>query len=438
MKVLKFGGTSLGNAARMQSVANIVTQNQPVLVVLSAVSGTTNELISIVESIKEAKISDAIDTVESLNEHYSHYIKELYSSELIKSKANKFLQAQFSDLIKLIHSQFEASFEYQILAKGELISTELFHLYLIEQEEKASLIQALDFLRLTQEGMPDEIFLEKQLSNLISQNTDQKLYITQGFICRNAFGDTSNLNRGGSDYSASLFGAAINCEEIQIWTDIDGMHNNDPRYICNTQPVPQLSFDEAAELAYFGAKILHPSSIKPARKKNIPVRLLNTLEPSASGTLICRDTVPSTIKAVAAKSGITAINIRSSDMLQAPGFLRRIFEVFELYQTSIDMVTTSEVAVSVTIDNLKNQDAIVKTLNEFGHVEVDNNLSIVSVVGERLIERSELIALVINSLNGISIRMISYGGSAHNISFLVPENSKLNALKALHQGIFDV
>jgi len=438
MKVLKFGGTSLGDAARMRNVAEIVCQQSEVLVVLSAVSGTTNSLLEIVTAIKTGETSIAIDVIKGLTQRYSEYISELFYTEPAKTDANEFIQSQLSDISEIVQQKFIPSFEYHLLAKGEFISTELFHLFLDEQGQQNSLLSALDFLRLDQDNQPDEAFLSEQLSAKILNQQERKIFITQGFICRNAFGEISNLNRGGSDYSASLFGAALDCEEIQIWTDIDGMHNNDPRFIQQTQPIRELSFDEAAELAYFGAKILHPASIKPARRKNISVRLLNTLNPSAVGTLISKLTTRKTIKAVAAKSGITAIKIRSSEMLQAPGFLRRIFEIFELYQTSIDMITTSEVAVSVTIDDDKNLSAIEKTLAEFAHVEIDKNLSIICVVGEYLIENSRLASKVIQSLEGISIRMISYGGSAHNISLLVSENLKVKALQKLHEGLFNV
>ncbi len=438
MKVLKFGGTSLGNAGRMRRVAEIVSQQKQVLVVLSAISGTTDALLDIVKATKDGDLSGALELIESLTKHYASYVDELFFTEPGKIQASLFVRAQLSDITESIQQKFIPSLEFYLLAKGEIISTKLFHLLLTEQDKNSHLLSALDFLRLDQDNNPDEKFLAERLSDQILTPADNVIHITQGFICRNAFGEISNLNRGGSDYSASLFAAALNCGEIQIWTDIDGMHNNDPRFIDNTRPIRELSFDEAAELAYFGAKILHPSSIKPARRKNIPVKLLNTLEPSAVGTLISDVTTRGSIKAVAAKSGITAIKIRSSEMLQAPGFLRRIFEVFELYKTSIDMVTTSEVAVSVTIDDIHNLQSIVESLTEFGHVEVDKSLSIICVVGEFLVESSGLASQVIKSLQDIPIRMISYGGSSHNISLLVSEELKVTALKALHRGLFDV
>jgi len=444
MKVLKFGGTSLGDAQRMQNVARIVSQQGSVsqqgrvLVVLSAVSGTTDSLVKIAEAYKHGEITNVKEIVEVLTNHYQRYVEQLFSQGSTKSMAIRFVETQFAEIAEANIESSTSAIEFHILAKGELISTELFTLYLQEKNHKTKLLSALDFVRLTADGVPDENFLSEQLSQIINQNANVDIFVTQGFICRNAFGEVSNLKRGGSDYSASLFGAAIESEEVQIWTDIDGMHNNDPRYVENTKPIRELSFNEAAELAYFGAKILHPSSIKPARKKNIPVLLLNTLQPEARGTVISTKSNSENIKAVAAKSGITAVKIRSSEMLQAPGFLRKVFEVFELYHTSIDVITTSEVAVSVTIDDTTYLKPIVKTLTEFGKVDVDKNLAIVCVVGEFLVESVGVVARVIRSLDTIPLRMISYGGSAHNITFLVSEEQKVDSLRALHKGLFNV
>lgn len=438
MKVLKFGGTSLGDAQRMQNVADIVCQQGKVLVVLSAVGGTTDSLVKIAEAYKHGEFAKVKQVVEILLNHYQRYIDSLYSEASNKATAMEFVQSQFAEIAEANIESATSAIEFHILAKGELISTELFSLYLREKDSRVRLLSALDFLRLTADSVPDEFFLAEQLNRIIEEDPENDIFVTQGFICRNAFGEVSNLKRGGSDYSASLFGAAIQCEEVQIWTDIDGMHNNDPRYIENTNPIRELSFDEAAELAYFGAKILHPSSIKPARKKNIPVRLLNTLQPEALGTLISTKSSSENIKAVAAKSGITAIKIRSSEMLQAPGFLRKVFEVFELYHTSIDVITTSEVAVSVTIDDTTYLEPIVKTLNEFGRVDVDRNLAIICVVGEFLVESSGIAAKVIRALDSVPLRMISYGGSAHNITLLVSEDLKVASLQALHEGLFNV
>jgi aspartate kinase len=438
VRVLKFGGTSLGDAQRMRNVASIVSNQGPVLVVLSAVAGTTDSLVRIADYYKHGEFNQVKEVVELLLNHYRRYVDALYDEQGSKTAALQFVESQLADIADANIESSPTGIEFHILAKGELISTELFSLYLSEQSFNAKLLSSLDFLRLTQENVPDEQFLDEQLNAQIAEHSDTDIFIAQGFICRNAFGEVSNLKRGGSDYSASLFAAALTCSELQIWTDIDGMHNNDPRYVENTKPIRELSFNEAAELAYFGAKILHPSSIKPARKKNIPVLLLNTLQPEALGTVISTKSSTENIKAVAAKSGITAIKIRSSEMLQAPGFLRKVFEVFELYHTSIDVITTSEVAVSVTIDDTTYLEPIVKTLTEFGKVDVDKNLAIVCVVGEFLVDSAGVAARVIQSLESIPLRMISYGGSAHNITLLVSEDQKVASLKALHEGLFDV
>lgn len=438
MRVLKFGGTSLGDAQRMRNVASIVANQGQVLVVLSAVAGTTDSLVRIADYYKHGEFNQVKEVVELLLNHYRRYVDALYEKQASKNSALQFVESQLADIADANIESSPTGIEFHILAKGELISTELFSLYLTEQSFKAKLLSSLDFLRLTQENSPDEQFLEEQLNAQISHHSDTDIFVAQGFICRNAFGEVSNLKRGGSDYSASLFAAALTSSELQIWTDIDGMHNNDPRYVENTKPIRELSFNEAAELAYFGAKILHPSSIKPARKKNIPVLLLNTLQPEALGTIISTKSSTENIKAVAAKSGITAIKIRSSEMLQAPGFLRKVFEVFELYHTSIDVITTSEVAVSVTIDDTTYLEPIVKTLTEFGKVDVDKDLAIVCVVGEFLVDSAGVASKVIQSLESIPLRMISYGGSAHNITLLVSEEQKIASLKALHEGLFDV
>lgn len=438
MKVLKFGGTSLGSAQRMKSVADIVKRQGKVLVVLSAVSGTTDSLISIFTAIRERNIEQAEANTRELMARYNSYIGELYEKEVNREQASEFVQSQLQDVLDNVRQRFVTSLEFHLLAKGEIISTELFSLLLREQQLDCSQLSALELLRLNTDSRPDEQYLSQQLEDKLSINQTKSIFVTQGFICRNAFGEVSNLQRGGSDYSASLLAAAINADELQIWTDIDGMHNNDPRYVDSTYPIRQLSYDEAAELAYFGAKILHPASIKPARRCGIPVRLLNTLEPKAEGTIIGISSERAEVKAVAAKSGITAIKIRSSEMLQAQGFLRRIFEVFELYHTAIDMVTTSEVAVSVTIDDTHRLEEIVDALKIFGEVDVDKELSIICVVGEYLIENHSVNSMVISSLKDIPVRMISFGGSPHNISVLVAENFKIEALKSLQRGLFNV
>ncbi|MGX5201513.1 aspartate kinase [Aliikangiella sp. IMCC44632] len=439
MKVLKFGGTSLGEPARMQRVADIVTSQGKTFVVLSAVAGTTDALVEIVESIREGDNHKASNLIETLLNQYQVYLVTLFKpeSQALLNNALDYIETQFEELKVIAQQSFVASTEFQVLAKGEMISTFLFSLLLQERNVSVKLFSVLDVLRLSRANQPDTDYLKERLKALLNANEAVDVWVTQGFICRNAFGDISNLKRGGSDYSASLIAAAIQSNEVQIWTDIDGMHNNDPRFIQKTQPIRELSFDEAAELAYFGAKILHPSSIKPARQNNIPVKLLNTLQPHAVGTVISNRRNASRIKAVAAKSGITAIKIKSSEMLQAPGFLRRVFEVFELFHTSIDVITTSEVAVSVTIDDTSHLQPIVNTLAEFGTVEVDQNLAIICVVGNFVAESTGIACQVIQSLKQIPIRMISYGGSAHNITLLISNENKVQALQALHEGLFD-
>jgi aspartate kinase len=467
MKVLKFGGTSLAKAERMKQVASIVlsqleqSNDKKILVILSAIAGTTDTLLHIADLLesnknnkeKTEKSKFYIDQLKSL---YEGYIRDLLTTEAIRKTATVSVEQLLVQVDQV--SLEEPDFKSRILATGELISTQLFHYLLVELKQSVHYLSSLEYLRLSNNSQPDEVYIKDKLQAVINENKHAEIFIAQGFICRTALGHISNLKRGGSDYTASLFAAAIHSDEIQIWTDIDGMHNNDPRYVSNTDPIRHLSFDEAAELAYFGAKILHPSSIKPARKNNIPVRLLNTLEPSAQGTLISdaianngsiSDTISientssssnplsnSRIKAIAAKDGITAIKIRSSEMLQAPGFLRQIFEVFELYQTSIDVITTSEVAVSLTIDDTRHLDAITQTLQAFAHIEVDQQLTIICVVGELLSQSRGIANSILGSLKEIPIRMISYGGSPHNMTLLIKQAYKSQALHALHQELF--
>ncbi len=440
MKVLKFGGTSLASAARMKSVLAIVenqllsSKDEQILVVLSAVAGTTDKLVSIANHIENSQVKLASEQIQGLKSFYPKFISELFDQASNIDLAHVFID-HLLNAIESSLNQFNPSTRAEVLSIGELISTQLFHLLLTDMQRSNAQLNALEFLALNKSGTPNLPHLNEQL-NLKLDATSSNILIVQGFICRNHQGEISNLNRGGSDYSASLFAEAIGSEELQIWTDIDGMHNNDPRYVKGTKTIRNISFDEAAELSYFGAKILHPSSIKPARKSNIPVRLLNTLQPEALGTLISKKSERKLVKAVAAKDGITAIKIRSSEMLEAQGFLRKIFEVFEHHKTSIDMVTTSEVAVSVTIDDVTYLSEIVDELSDFSQVDVDSGLSIISVVGEYLIENRDVVSQVTHSLKSVPVRMISYGGSPHNISLLVPSENKVKALNLLQQGLF--
>ena len=437
MKILKFGGTSVGSAERMKAVASLIQSDEPKIVVLSAMSGTTNALVQIAEKLYQNKNQEAKELIDSLHDKYKQVVESFYTSADIKKKAHELINNHFDYIRSFTLDLFTVHEERAVLAQGELLSTALFQFYLEEQGIASVLLPALNFMKIDENEEPDADYIAKNLKAELAKYPDTNLFITQGYICRNAFGEIDNLKRGGSDYSASLIGAAADASEIQIWTDIDGMHNNDPRIVKNTYPIAELSFDEAAELAYFGAKILHPSSVLPAKQKNIPVRLLNTMQPEAKGTIITSESKGGSIKAVAAKDGITAIKIKSGRMLLAYGFLRSVFEVFERYKTPIDMITTSEVAVSLTIDNAKFLDEIITELKEFGQVEVDTDQSIICVVGDFIAERSGSGLKIFEALQSIPLRMISYGGSKNNISLLINTSDKVEALTRLNDGIFE-
>ncbi|MDR0873515.1 MAG: aspartate kinase [Prevotellaceae bacterium] len=436
MKVFKFGGTSVGSAQRMKEVVKLILDGERKIVVLSAMSGTTNTLVSISDYLYKKNTDGASETINLLETKYNAVVEELYATAEYKQKAVEVIKEHFAFLRSLTKSNivFTSVEEKAVLAQGELLSTNMVTLYLQETGVKAALLPALDFMKIDKNAEPEPQFIREHIAALLGENAE--LYITQGFICRNAYGEIDNLQRGGSDYSASLIGAAIDAEEIQIWTDIDGMHNNDPRFVQNTQPVANLHFEEAAELAYFGAKILHPTCILPAKLANIPVRLLNTMDPKANGTLISNESEKGEIKAVAAKDNITAIKIKSGRMLLAYGFMRRIFEIFESYKTPIDMITTSEVGVSLTIDNTKHLDEIIDELKKFGTVTVDEDLAIICVVGDMNYENIGFQARVVGALKNIPVRMVSYGGSNYNISFLVKAADKIKALNALSDNLF--
>ncbi len=437
MRVLKFGGTSVGQPGRMRQVAELITRNnEPKIVVLSALSGTTNTLESICGSLADNKKEEALQVITDLRSRYTSFIDELLSNEDSKNKAIEIIDEHFEFLNIILKISFNEALKKDILAQGELLSTKIFSIYLEQQGIEAKLLSALDFMCINESDEPDLGSISDKLKKVLESNQDNHLFITQGYICRNHRGEIDNLKRGGSDYSASLIGAAIEAEEVQIWTDIDGMHNNDPRIVDTTVPISELSFDEAAELAYFGAKILHPASIWPTQKHGIPVRLLNTMEPEAKGTLISKSTISNDIKAVAAKDGITAIKVKSSRMLLAYGFLTTIFEVFERFKTPIDMITTSEVAVSLTIDDKTHVLKIVEELESIGQVEVDGNQSIICIVGNFVAEKKGIVNNIFEVLKNIPIRMISYGGSRHNISLLVDSYYKEDALKALNKHLF--
>jgi aspartate kinase len=437
MQVLKFGGTSVGSANRIVDVAKLINNDEAKIVVLSAMSGTTNSLVEIADYLYKKNNDSANEAILNLEQQYYNVVKELFHSEEFIQKGNELIKSHFNYIKSFTQDMFTLFEEKAILAQGELLSTALMHFHLSELNIDSILVPALNFMRTDKDGEPDLFYIKENLKREISSNQDKNIFITQGFICRNSFGEIDNLKRGGSDYSASLIGAGIGASEIQIWTDIDGMHNNDPRYVENTKPLSNLSFDEAAELAYFGAKILHPASIQPAKIANIPVRLKNTMKPEAEGTLVSSKSNGEGIKAIAAKDNITAVKIKSGRMLLAHGFMRKVFEIFETYKTSIDMITTSEVAVSVTIDDTKYLNDIVDELKKYGTVEVDNNLSIICVVGDFIAESKGYALKVFSSLENISIRMISYGGSRHNVSLLVNTSDKKEALVALNQNLFE-
>ena len=437
MKVMKFGGTSVGTPARMKEVTQLVTKSgEPVFVVLSAMAGTTNSLVEISNYLYKKNPEGANEVINNLERNYIKHIDELYSTDEMKSKTKDFLISEMNYLRSFTKELFTSFEEKSIVAQGELMSTNMVVNYMQEQGINAVLLNALDFMRTDKNSEPDPTYIREKLTAIMEKNEGKQVYVTQGFICRNAYGEVDNLQRGGSDYTASLIGAALNAEEIQIWTDIDGMHNNDPRVVEKTQPVRQLHFEEAAELAYFGAKILHPTCVQPAKYAGIPVRLLNTMEPDAEGTTISNATEYGKIKAVAAKDNIIAIKIKSSRMLLATGFLRKVFEIFESYQTPIDMVCTSEVGVSMSIDNSAHLGEIVDELKKYGTVTVDTGMCIICVVGDLDWSNIGFETLVMDAMKNIPVRMISYGGSNYNISFLIREEDKKRALQSLSNTLF--
>ncbi len=438
MKVMKFGGTSVGSPARMKDVAQLITKSgEPSFVVLSAMSGTTNTLVEISDYLYKKNPEGANEVINNLEKKYAQHVDELFSTKEYKERTLAFLKEEFDYLRTFTKDLFTSFEEKSIVAQGEMMSTNMVVNYLQEQGIKAVLLNALDFMRTDKNAEPDPQYIKEKLTALMAENEGYQIYITQGFICRNAYGEVDNLQRGGSDYTASLVGAALEVEEIQIWTDIDGMHNNDPRVVDKTDAVRQLNFEEAAELAYFGAKILHPTCVQPAKYAGIPVRLKNTMEPDAEGTIIDNVLVRGKIKAVAAKDNITAIKIKSSRMLLATGFLRKVFEIFESYQTPIDMIATSEVGVSVSIDNDSHLNDIVDELKKYGTVTVDSDMCIVCVVGDLDWSNLGFETLALEAMRNIPVRMISYGGSNYNISFLIKEMDKKRALQALSDSLFN-
>lgn len=438
MKVMKFGGTSVGSPERMKGVASLVTESgEPTFIVLSAMSGTTNSLVEISDYLYKKNPEGANEVINNLEKKYMQHVEDLYSTDEMKKTTREFLQGEFNYLRSFTKDLFTSFEEKSIVAQGEIMSTNMVVNYLKEQGIKAVLLSALDFMRTDKNAEPDPQYIKEKLSAIMEENQGYQIYITQGFICRNAYGEVDNLQRGGSDYTASLIGAALPADEIQIWTDIDGMHNNDPRVVEHTEAVRQLNFEEAAELAYFGAKILHPTCVQPAKYAGIPVRLKNTMDPKADGTIIDNVIVRGKIKAVAAKDNITAIKIKSSRMLLATGFLRKVFEIFESYQTPIDMIATSEVGVSMSIDNDAHLNDIVNELKKYGTVTVDSDMCIICVVGDLDWSNVGFETIATDAMKNIPVRMISYGGSNYNISFLIRERDKKQALQNLSNVLFE-
>jgi aspartate kinase len=437
MKIMKFGGTSVGKPERMHQVYELITKDtESKIVVLSALSGTTNALVDISNSLSAGNKADAKQKIDNLEAHYHAFVLDLLKTEVLIAKGNAIVKEHFEFLNIITKISFSDALNKDILAQGELMSTKLFCCYLEQQGQDHLLLPALDFMVLDQNEEPSLPLIRSKLNTLLAAHADKKIFITQGYICKNVRGEVDNLKRGGSDYTASLVAAACNASVCEIWTDIDGMHNNDPRIVNKTVAIEQLSFDEAAELAYFGAKILHPTCIWPAQQENVPVKLLNTMQPDAPGTVITKEAGSEGIKAVAAKDGIIAIKIKSSRMLLAYGFLRKVFEVFEKYKTSIDMITTSEVAVSVTIDNDVYLANIVKELEPFGSVEVEKEQSIVSIVGNHIAHTDSVLKKLFNAIDEVPVTMVSYGGSAHNISLLVPTADRTKTLQLINSGLF--
>ncbi len=436
VKIMKFGGTSVGSPERMKALIRLITDNDRKIVVLSAMSGTTNSLVEITNLLYQGNIKDATEKIEALRTRYHKVADELFESDQYKQTGHELIDSHFNYMSDITSRSFTKVQEKAIVGEGELISTALVHNLLLEKGIKSILMPALNFMRIDKDGEPDYYYIEENLKRELRKCDSKSILITQGFICRNATGEIDNLKRGGSDYSASIIGAVLKVREIQIWTDISGFHNNDPRFVEKTEVIRELSFDEAAELAYFGAKILHPSSVNPARLNNIPVRLKNTMEPEDQGTLITSSSQMMDYKAVAAKDGISVIRIRSDRMLMAYGFLRKVFEIFEAYKTPIDMITTSEVAVSLTVDNSQYLNQIAADLRELGTVEIEENQTIICIVGDFRTSRTGSAPEIFEALDTIPLKMISYGGSDISLSLLIDTANKTEALRLLSKHLF--
>lgn len=437
MLVLKFGGTSVGSIENMTNVKNIINDGQRKVVVLSAMSGTTNSLVTISECIKYKEIENALELISDLHKTYIQTVNQLIHQPYLREEAHLYVSSIFDMLKATVNVNYSTVLSNKIVAQGELLSTFIFSRFLLQEGLNAQLLPALDFMRIDKFSEPDSFYIRQNFNRIINELPEADIYITQGFICLDAEGQIANLQRGGSDYTATIIGAALNAKEVQIWTDIDGFHNNDPRFVPETHAISNLSFDEAAELAYFGAKILHPQTVTPVRDLDIPVRLKDTNSPTAHGTLITNDIHGEGIKAIAAKDGITAIKIKSARMLLAHGFLKKVFEIFEKYETSIDMITTSEIAISLTIDDTKNLSEIVNELEKFSRVEIDSYRTIVCLVGHHIVYHPDTPKLF-QILQDVNVRMISYGGSSNNISLLINTSDKIETLRKLNRYVFDL
>ena len=436
MLVYKFGGTSVGSVVNMNHVKDIISTKGKKIVVLSAMSGTTNALVEISSLIKGNATNEAEAKIKALNETYRKTVFDLIQNKALYQEVIQYVNSIFESLLAAVNQPHSVLLHNTILANGELLSTFMFSRLLQQDGLKVALLPALEFMRTDRANEPDNFYIKQNLERLMQDTNEADVYITQGFICLDVDGVITNLERGGSDYTATIIGAAIEAEEVQIWTDIDGFHNNDPRFVDNTTALSHLSYDEAAELAYFGAKILHPHTVMPMRALDIPLRLKNTMDPEAHGTLITNEVNGEGIKAIAAKDNITAIKIKSVRMLLAHGFLKKVFEIFEKYETSIDMITTSEIAVSLTIDNTTHLESITEELEKFAKVAIDDYMSIVCLVGNHIIYHPDTPELF-QVLQDVNVRMIAYGGSYNNISLLVNTSDKLETLQKLQRYVFE-
>ncbi len=436
---MKFGGTSVASAERIQHVADLISRGGgPTIVVLSAMAGTTNMLVEISRQLVLRHRHEALTLLTKLKKKYETETRLLFPDKMSYDRSWTVVNETFFFLEQLCYvDNFTLYDEKKILARGELLSTAMMLGHLADRNIKAVGLPALEFMRTDKNAEPDLSYIREHLSEIMARMPQEvELFITEGYICRNAFGDVDNLQRGGSDYTATLIGAALRASEIQIWTDIDGMHNNDPRVVDTTEPVRSLRFEEAAELAYFGAKILHPTCIVPAHVEGIPVRLLNTLEPDAPGTLISETTDKDLIKAVAAKDDLSMVRVRSNHQLTSWSFISKVYALLEHYGIPADMIASAEVALSFAVESQRITDRFLEDLATLGVVSVDHGLTIVCVVGDLEAENVGFEAKILEALRDIPLWMISYGGSDYNMGVLIESQNKRAALKALSDHLF--